>query len=47
MDVKKINAVRTEYGGMIRSAVAGDPEALGRLLSMAVDLSISFLIILR
>ncbi len=31
MDVQNINAkVGTEYGGMLRSAVAGDPEALGR-----------------
>jgi hypothetical protein len=30
MDVQNINAVGTEYGGMFRSAVAGDPEALGR-----------------
>jgi hypothetical protein len=31
MDVQNINAVGTEYGGMLRSAFAGDPEALGRL----------------
>lgn len=30
MDVQNINAVGTEYGGMLRSAVAGAPEALGR-----------------
>ena len=30
MDVQNINAVGTEYGGMPESAVAGDPEALGR-----------------
>jgi hypothetical protein len=30
MDVQKINAVRTEYEGMIRAAVADDLEALGR-----------------
>ena len=29
IDVHKINAVGTEYGGMIRAAVAGDLEALG------------------
>jgi hypothetical protein len=30
MDVQKINAVGTEYGGMLRAVLAGDPEALGR-----------------
>ena len=30
MDVQKINAVGTEYGGMVRAVLAGDPEALGR-----------------
>jgi hypothetical protein len=30
MDVQKIIAVGTEYGGMLRAAVAGDPEALER-----------------
>jgi hypothetical protein len=30
MDVQNINAVGTEYGGILRSAVAGDTEALGR-----------------
>jgi hypothetical protein len=29
MDGHNINAVGTEYGGMLRSALAGDPEALG------------------
>jgi len=29
IDVQKINAVGTEYGGMIRAAVAGDLEAFG------------------
>ena len=37
MDVQNINAVGTEYGGMLRSAVAGDPEALGRILSRLTD----------
>ncbi len=30
MDVQKINAVGTEYGGILRAALAGDLEALGR-----------------
>jgi len=30
MDVQKINAVGTEYGGMLRAVLAGDPETLGR-----------------
>jgi hypothetical protein len=30
MGVQNINAVGTEYGGTLRAAVAGDPEALGR-----------------
>ena len=30
MGVQKVNAVGTEYGGMLRAALAGDPEALGR-----------------
>jgi hypothetical protein len=37
MDVQNINAVGAEYGGMLRSPVAGDPEALGRLLSRLTD----------
>jgi hypothetical protein len=36
MDVQNINAVGTEYGGMLRAVLAGDPEALGRPCSSGV-----------
>ena len=38
MDVQKIIAVGTEYGGMLRAAVAGDLEALGGpVLAACID----------
>ena len=39
MVVQNINAVGTEYGGMLRFAVAGDLEALGRAVHMRCALT--------